>query len=429
MEQESTMTGLKLNSFVDFRMAGRKIRSVWMGDSHLMEHHHLPGYFFDGLLPNPDLHKYYRGLFGSQKSGAKMDKPLKDKIYDLSHKYKGEATLFVIQAGSNNFRGDDKEKDPKVTVDKLLADYKELKDHFLKQKSQALIVTSVIPDKKPELAPHFAKINTSLRLMFNNAPEDKDCRLHYVDFVGKHLPQKEDGTFYDKALYQDALHLNEAGAKLFAKELVHKLTSVANRAYGRKHLSNRNRIRKDQYLKAKRGPPKPGDAIFKLSRGKPQDQRSIKQRLGAPGNPAEVNQARADLRARLDARLDRKVDLKTSRGNKENREGSTSGRSDHKKGKEASRQHRAGRERSRTPESVQQRMETLRRERNRAHQDRRRDSKRELLEPRRERREYFYQNIREKSPETIRSYVKEAEDLIDFCDDLERRRRQDPDSI
>ena len=129
-----------------------------MGDSHLMEHHHLPGYFFDGLLPNPDLHKYYRGLFGSQKSGARMDKPLKDKIYDLSHKYKGEATLFVIQAGSNNFRGDDREKDHQVTVDKLLADYKELKDHFLKQRSQALIVTSVIPDKKPELAPHFAKI-------------------------------------------------------------------------------------------------------------------------------------------------------------------------------------------------------------------------------------------------------------------------------
>jgi GDSL-like Lipase/Acylhydrolase. len=211
------MTGLKLNSFVDFRMAGRKIRSVWMGDSHLMDHHHLPGYFFDGLLPNPDLHKYYRGLYGSQKSGARMDKPLKDKIYDLSHKYKGEATLFVIQAGSNNFRGNDREKDPNVTVDKLLADYKELKDHFLKQKSQALIVTSVIPDKKPELAPHFAKINTSLRLMFNNAPEDKDCRLHYVDFVGKHLPQKEDGTFYDKALYQDALHLNEAGAKLLRR--------------------------------------------------------------------------------------------------------------------------------------------------------------------------------------------------------------------
>ena len=288
----------------------------------------------------------------------------------------------------------------------------------MKQRSQALIVTSVIPDKKPELAPHFEKINVALRLMFNNAPEDKDCRLHYVDFVGKHLPKKEDGTFYDKALYADALHLNEAGAKLFAKELVHKLTSVANRAYGRKHLSNRNRIRKDQYLKAKRGPPKPGDAIFKLSRGKQLDLRTTKLRLGAPGNAAEVNQARADLRARLDARLDRKVDHR-----------STSGRSNHKKGKEDSRQHRASRERSRTPESVQQRMEALRRERNRAHQDRRRDSKRELLEPRRERREYFYQNIREKSPETIRSYVKEAEDLIDFCDDFERRRRQDPDSI
>ena len=57
-------------------------------------------------------------------------------------------------------------------------------------------------------------------LVFNNVPEDKDCRLHYVDFVGKHLPKK-DGTFYEKSLYQDALHLNEEGAKLFAKELVH----------------------------------------------------------------------------------------------------------------------------------------------------------------------------------------------------------------
>ena len=74
-------------------------------------------------------------------------------------------------------------------------------------------------------------------------------------------------------------------------------------------------------------------------------------------------------------------------------------------------------------------MEDLRRERNRAHQDRRRDSRRDFLKPVRARREYFYQSLRDKSPETIRNYTKEAEDLISFCDDLERRRRQESDSI
>ena len=379
------------------------VRNVWLGDSHLMDHHHVPEQFYELLIPNGQ-GKHYHKLFGSTESGKRMNAEFKKLFYLLSKTYKGEATLFVIQVGSNNLRDDnDPNKTKEDIVNELLADYKELKEHILRQKSQALVVTSVIPDNKLELAPHYKKLNTELRKMFNNAENDVDCRLHFSDFVGKHLPEQENGAFYNKALFQDALHLNKKGAALFAKELVGKLPSISNRAYGRKPLSEKNRIRLQEYLKKKRGPPKANDAIYKTSRG-PKFDLGHKLNLSR----AQRNERPKNVRDRLFP----KVDLRREQ-NRRLQEVRTEDRPRPYVGPG----HRVVRV---MRDENYGKREQERRERNRMHLEQRRKATRGILEPQRPRQEFFYQD-RPKSPE---SYRYQEGDLIDLRDKLEQQPRQ-----
>jgi hypothetical protein len=108
-------------------------------------------------------------------------------------------------------------------------------------------VTSVIPDNNSQLKIYFEIVNAGLKAMFNRHRDDEDERFHYVDLYGKHLEVQSDGTRYDPELYADRFHLNKAGAEKLAVEIVNKLPSIPNRAFGWKHQSKKSHLRKLAY--------------------------------------------------------------------------------------------------------------------------------------------------------------------------------------
>jgi len=116
------------------------------------------------------------------------------------------------------------------------------------------VITSVIPDDREHLGNHYLRLNTSLKQMFNHSSEDKDRRLHYVDFFGKHQLTKDEATkeesfrFAGWCYKDDGMHLNKKGASIFAKEIVAKFPSISNKAYGRKPLSNKQKKKKVEML-------------------------------------------------------------------------------------------------------------------------------------------------------------------------------------
>ena len=229
----------------------RRVRNIWIGDSHLMGHHFVPKYYHAELQTKESLVRHKGLILGKTESGLRMDTDFKKTVYDFSKTYHGEASVFVIQIGSNNMRC---QGDPAQIVDGLLTEFQELKDHFLKEKSQALVITSVIPDDREPLEIHYLRLNTSLKEMFNHSSEDKDRRLHYVDFFGKHQVTKDETTkeesfkFAGWCYKDDGMHLNKKGAAIFAKEIVAKFPSISNKAYGRKPLSNKQKKKKVEML-------------------------------------------------------------------------------------------------------------------------------------------------------------------------------------
>ena len=229
----------------------RRVRNIWIGDSHLMGHHFVPKYYHAELQTKESLVRHKGLILGKTESGLRMDADFKKTVFDFSKTYHGEASVFVIQIGSNNMRC---QGDPAQIVDGLLTDFQELKDHFLQEKSQALVITSVIPDNREPLEIHYLRLNTSLKQMFNHSSEDKDRRLHYVDFFGKHQVRKDEVTKEEAFKYsgwcykEDGMHLNRKGAELLAKEIVAKFPSISNKAYGRKPLSNKQKKKKVEML-------------------------------------------------------------------------------------------------------------------------------------------------------------------------------------
>ena len=125
------------------------VQNLWFGDSHLCGHHHVPEIFYRIVREREDLDKFHRPISEEAKSGRYMGKGLLKEIFEKEKQFRGQAAIFVIQAGSNNLRA---KGDKKVIAEQLLDDYQELKDHFTKfSKQHALIVTSVIPDSNPQL--------------------------------------------------------------------------------------------------------------------------------------------------------------------------------------------------------------------------------------------------------------------------------------
>ena len=212
-----------------------------------------------------------------------MDEKLINQIKKQSKKFRGEAAVFIVQAGSNNLRC---QGDKNKIAENLINDYEKLKDFILTTKKHALVVTSIIPDDREDLKFLCEMINDSLKKMFNHHPEDQDRRLHFVDFLEKCLPIQENGLRYDPKLYTDSLHLNLRGAELLAREVAAKMPSISNKAFGRKCLSRKTRMRRLELMKARPTPLAKNDALKKLSRyrdtqsGKQSDSLTKADRIG-----------------------------------------------------------------------------------------------------------------------------------------------------
>ena len=241
------------------------VRNFWHGDSHISSQ--IPKLFYEIVLKDTTkaILKFREPIYVEPESGGLMDEKLINQIKKQSKKFRGEAAVFIVQAGSNNLRC---QGDKNKIAENLINDYEKLKDFILTTKKHALVVTSIIPDDREDLKFLCEMINDSLKKMFNNNPDDKDQRLHFADFMGKCLPRQENGLRYDPKLYSDGLHLNLCGAELFAREVANKLPSISNRAFGRTHVSAKNMKRLLEYKnkKARHRPLAKNDALKKFSR-------------------------------------------------------------------------------------------------------------------------------------------------------------------
>ena len=258
------------------------VHNFWHGDSHICGH--IPKLFYELAQKNPLLHKFRQPVYVKPESGTMMDEKLMNQIMKKSKRFRGEAAVFIVQAGSNNLRC---QGDKNKIAEDLISDYQKLKDYILTTtKHHALVVTSIIPDDREELKIIYEMVNNSLKKMFNHHPEDQDRRLHFVDFLEKCLPIQENGLRYDPKLYTDSLHLNLRGAELLAREVAAKMPSISNKAFGRKCLSRKTRMRRLELMKARPTPLAKNDALKKLSRyrdtqsGKQSDSLTKADRIG-----------------------------------------------------------------------------------------------------------------------------------------------------
>ena len=288
-------------------MASRIAVHLW-GDSHLTKRH---------LVPRLLKEKLEAGQFGRYRhdpvlhavSGQKLTEKYVAEMRDYIKKNDGRPMCHVLQIGSNDLWDTPTED----TVEKILMFVRDLANRVLKSRTSALVITVPIPGDKPDAVKVFESINKELKKEVEKTAKNK--RLSIADFVGRCLPQGQDGARFDPELWEDHRHLNRKGATKFVASITDVIRTLPMIVFGLKKTKKEKRsvkrrtvaVARDGYSKRGgkvQGPtsgkgssqPKPGNSGSKSHQQGPHTMRDLRHQLG------RLEVAPRDLRRHLGRR-------------------------------------------------------------------------------------------------------------------------------
>ena len=206
----------------------KKVKQFWVGDSHLMPHHHVPASYqkliekspIDGarFSDAPDL----SGLRGGRQATFGWF----DHLCRLVSTQGSTPFCLVVCIGSNNLR--------KVHHSDALADLEDMLHQLVntinKTEHGTMVVVSPIPDSHGRTDDIGEQLDKRwFRVVANHGQHGK---IRYAQFRRKCLPHNNGPTRYIGHLFQDDVHLNARGAELLARSIFRTQTQFPNSVFG-----------------------------------------------------------------------------------------------------------------------------------------------------------------------------------------------------
>ena len=214
--------------YFQMSIEAKKVKQLWVGDSHLLPHHFVPTAYqkliekfpVDGarFSETPDL----SGLRGGRQATFGWF----DQLCRLVSTQGSLPFCLVICIGSNNLR--------KARHPDTLADLEEMMLQLVttvnKTSNGTMVVVSPIPDDHGNTDSIGEELDQRWhRVVVNHA---ESGRVRYAQFRRKCLPHNHGPTRFASHLFQDDVHLNSKDAKLLAKTIFRTQTQFSNRIFG-----------------------------------------------------------------------------------------------------------------------------------------------------------------------------------------------------
>jgi lysophospholipase L1-like esterase len=195
-----------------------------LGDSHLRKGHHFPEAYAEARAAGRTDQRFSavnRKLTWEREGskfadGYRLDEAYYKQILDLIENHRGKASAFFLSAGTNDLRAAEEEK-REEEVDKLMAKFKAIMRKIMETPGTVLFLLEPSPCNR-------GVQEARDRL---DAELEEECRRHprvrYVGLTHGENPGvvKINGSFHQDQFWEDDLHMNEQGAKLIARSLVH----------------------------------------------------------------------------------------------------------------------------------------------------------------------------------------------------------------